>query len=426
MSLEKYIRKVSKISSTSQNQSRRDEDVDQIEMPSHSSQRQKYNVNDLKDDPAERPPILSYPPDIRESIHQGGGNTFSMKGFINCHRKDSFATHIGPPNNIHNQSKRKCEDLMREEQSIEAALQVRREKCDDIKPYVLEKAPKNNKMISHDIQKDIVTACKIETIKVIIKDLDGDYFALLVDESRDISRKEQMAFCLRYVDKREFVMEAFIGLVHVKNTSALSLKKAIVDESQMILMCHYKKKEQDIANAMILVKVSKRRLQALRDNEWDPILKKNLQELNDRFNEVKSDLLNGAACLNPIDTFSSFDLQKILVMAKLYPDDFDKFNMRVLENQLVNYIIDVRDIDKRFSNLGGLGELSRKLVETKKHLTYPLVFLLVKFALLLPVATTSVERAFFTMKYIKNDLRNRMDDEFLDGCIVPYVEKKGI
>ncbi|KAM3219281.1 hypothetical protein P3L10_023812 [Capsicum annuum] len=134
------------------------------------------------------------------------------------------------------------------------------------------------------------------------------------------------------------------------------------------------KKKQDIANAMILVK---------------------LQKLNDRFNKVTSDLLNGVACLNPIDTFSSFDIQKILAMAKLYPDDFDEFNMRILENQLVNYIIDVRDIDKRFSNLGGLGELSRELVETKKHLTYPLEFLLVKFALLLSVVTASVERVFF-------------------------------
>ncbi|XP_047264745.1 uncharacterized protein LOC107864793 [Capsicum annuum] len=149
-----------------------------------------------------------------------------------------------------------------------------------------------------------------------------------------------------------------------------------------------------------------------------------LQELNDRFNEVTSDLLNGVACLNQIDTFSSFDIQKILVMTKLYHDDFDEFNMRVLENQLVKDIIDVRDIDKRFSNLSGLRVLSRKLVETKKHLTYPLVFLLVKFALLLPVAIGSVERAFSAMKYIKNDLRNRMDDEFLDGCIVPYVEKR--
>lgn len=73
-----------------------------------------------------------------------------------------------------------------------------------------------------------------------------------------------------------------------------------------------------------------------------------LEELN-CFNEVTSDLLNGVACLNPVDSFSSFDIKKILVMAKLYPDDFDKFSIRALENQLVNYIIDVRDNDKRFS-----------------------------------------------------------------------------
>ncbi|XP_060182119.1 uncharacterized protein LOC132611759 [Lycium barbarum] len=204
-------------------------------------------------------------------------------------------------------------------------------------------------------------------------------------------------------------------------------------------------KEQDIANAMILVKVCKRRLQALRDNEWDPLLENHsgwdslkekveffcikhkislpnyddpyansgrsrrkvvdyttlhhyrvelfykiidwqLQELNERFNEVTSDLLNGVACLNPIESFSSFDIKKIVRMAELYPDDFDGFSMRALENQLANYIIDVRDIDK--------------------------------------VATATVERAFSAMKFIKNDLRNRMDDELLDGCIVPYVEKK--
>ncbi|XP_049369926.1 uncharacterized protein LOC125834815 [Solanum verrucosum] len=524
-------------------------------------------------------------------------------------------------------------------------------------------------MTSHDIEKDIVTTCKIETVKAIIEDINSDYFVVLVDESRDVSRKEQMAICLRYVDKMRFMMEAFIGLVHIKDTSALSLKKVIIDvlahhsltlsnvrgqcydgasnmqgelgglktlirqESrsahsvhcfahqlqltfvavskkcvqvgELVLLIsnilnvlgasfkrvdnfresqkkhlqmaldmgeletgrglnqelglvkagdtrwgsHYKsfgkfissfdsivdvldtlvenastleerasasgflrscqtfetifllhlmtdvlgitndlnvslqKKEQDIANAMILVKVAKRRLQALRDNEWDPLFKKNigwdslkekveafcikhgislpnfddpyansgrsrrkvvicttlhhyhvdvfykiidwqLQKLNDRFNEVTSDLLNGVSCLNPIDSFSSFDIKKIMRMAELYPDDFDGSNMRALENQLVNYIIDVRDIDERFSNLGGLGELSRKLVETKKHLTYSLVFLLVKFALLLPVATAIVERAFLAMKIIKNDLRNRMEDEFLYGCIVPYVEKK--
>ncbi|XP_047257523.1 zinc finger MYM-type protein 1-like [Capsicum annuum] len=420
-----------------------------------------------------------------KNIHQGGGNTFLTKGFRNWHRKDSFATHIGPPNSIHNQSKRKCEDLIREEQSIEAAFYKLDEKSkneyrvrlnasigmvrfllnqglalcghdesesslnkgnfiealswladryDDIKPYVLEKTPKNNKMISHDIQKDIVTACKIETIKAIINDLDGDFFTLLVDESRDVSRKEQMAICLRYVDKRGFVIEAFIELVHVKDTSALSLKKTIVDvlAHHSLTLAYVRGKcydgESNIQDSLVEnASTSEEKASAsgfLRScqtfetvfllhlmtdvlgitNDLNVSLQKKeqniantiilLQELNDRFNKVTSDLLNGVAFLNPIDTFSSFDIQKILVMAKL------------------------------FFNLGGLGELSRKLVETKKHLTYPLVFLLVKFALLLPVATASVERAFSAMKYIKNDLRNRMDDEFLDGCIVPYVEKR--
>jgi len=104
-----------------------------------------------------------------------------------------------------------------------------RDRCENIKPFVLENAPRNNKLTSPDIQKELVIACKIETLKSIMEDLNGDYFALLVDESFDVSRKEQMAIVLRYVDKKGFVVEAFIGLVHVKDTSALSLKKTIVN-----------------------------------------------------------------------------------------------------------------------------------------------------------------------------------------------------
>lgn len=48
-----------------------------------------------------------------------------------------------------------------------------------------------------------------------------------------------------------------------------------------------------------------------------------IQELNNRFNEVTTDLLLEIACLNPIESFSSFDIEKILRLAELYPDDFD-------------------------------------------------------------------------------------------------------
>ncbi|XP_070045565.1 uncharacterized protein [Nicotiana tomentosiformis] len=148
------------------------------------------------------------------------------------------------------------------------------------------------------------------------------------------------------------------------------------------------------------------------------------QELNSRFDEVTIDLLFGVACLNPADSFSNFDIKKILRLAELYPDDFNKYSMVDLQFQLQNYIVDVRDHDKRFSDLRGLSNLSTKLVETKKHGTYPLIFQLVKFALLLPVATAKVERAFSTMKLIKTDLQSRMNDEFLSSCLGPYIEKE--
>ncbi|XP_049344995.1 uncharacterized protein LOC125809387 [Solanum verrucosum] len=136
-----------------------------------------------------------------------------------------------------------------------------------------------------------------------------------------------------------------------------------------------------------------------------------LQELNDCFSDVTPEFLYGVACLNPIDSFSSFDIQKIMRMTELYPEDFDELNMFALENQLANYIIDVRDINKRFSNLHGLCDLSKRLIQTKKHSCYPHVFRLVKFALLLPVATTSVKKAFSGMNFIKNELQSQMNDE---------------
>ena len=56
-------------------------------------------------------------------------------------------------------------------------------------------------------------------------------------------------------------------------------------------------------------------------------------------------------------------------------------------------------------------------------MTYPLVYLLVKLALTFPVATATVERSFSAMKYIKNELRNRMEDQWMNDCLVVYIER---
>jgi hypothetical protein len=39
------------------------------------------------------------------------------------------------------------------------------------------------------------------------------------------------------------------------------------------------------------------------------------------------------------------------------------------------------------------------------------------------VATTSVERAFSSMNFVKNRLRNRMNDGLLDDCLVTFIER---
>ena len=52
-------------------------------------------------------------------------------------------------------------------------------------------------------------------------------FSILVDESCDISIKEQMSLILRYVNKKRIIIEQFLGVVHVSSTIALLLKYAI-------------------------------------------------------------------------------------------------------------------------------------------------------------------------------------------------------
>ncbi|XP_075077354.1 uncharacterized protein LOC142164081 [Nicotiana tabacum] len=558
-----------------------------------------------------------------EDIHQGGGDIFSSLGFkswqssqTKLEYKIRLKASIEVVRLLLNQGlafRGHCED----ELSLNKGnfLEIHSwyaEKCDKIRDLVLKKAPKNDQLTSHKIQKDIIIECKIETVKAIMDDLNGDFFVLLVDESCDVSRKEQLAIVLRYVNRCGSVVEHFIGIVHVRNTSALYLKEAIVnylaqhslslsymrgqyydgasnmqgdlrflktliqqesksaysvhcfahqlqltlvavskkyfEVGELVLLVsnilnivggsfkrmddlresqaekvqealdmgeletsrglnqelglaraantrwgsHYKsfknfismfgsiidvldtivvdartleerdkakgylstcqtfevdfmlhlmrdvlgitnelntslqKNEQDIANVILFIEVAKKRLQKLREEECDSLIDKiidwQVQELNARFNEATTNLLVGVACLNPVDSFSSFDINKILMMTELYPDDFDENIMLTLKNQLETYIVDIRDVDERFSNLQGL--LSETLVKTKKYLNYPFVFRLVKFALLLPVVTATVERTFSAMKLIKNELRNRMDDEFMSGYLVPYVERK--
>ena len=81
----------------------------------------------------------------------------------------------------------------------------------------------------------------------------------------------------------------------------------------------------------------------------------------------------------------------------------------LLNNQLEIYIHDMWSIEE-FSAFRRIGQLVEKMVEMKKNVLYPLVYSLVTLALILLVATTTIERVFSTMNIIKNRLRNQIGD----------------
>ncbi|XP_024634822.2 zinc finger MYM-type protein 1-like [Medicago truncatula] len=492
-----------------------------------------------------------------------------------------------------------------------------------VKRVVLENAPENDKMTCPSIQKEFVSAISLETTKAIIEDLGDELFDILVDESRDVSNKEQMAIVLRYVNKYGCIVERFLGIVHVTTTTSMSLKMAIdelfckhslttsrirgqgydgasnmqgqfsglktlilrenlcafyvhcfahqlqlaliaiardhlqvnslfsvistltnvaggsckrtdmlrerqricvkealengeivsgrglnqepnmkrsVDtrwsshfatlvnlilmyssitdvlemlrddvsikdgrgeaKSLLILMNTFdfaltlhlmkkilgfsnelsqalQRKDQDIVNAMNLVSIIKERLQALRDDGWEPLLEEGiiyrielfytvvdmqLGELNNRFNETNSRLLICMECLCPNNSFSKFDKAKLIEFAKFYPIEFSLTSLKLIDSQLETYIFEMRR-SVEFASLKGISDLSKKMVALKKHIDYLLVYGLLKLAMILPVATSTVERAFSAMKIVKSRLRNRMGDDWMNDCLVTYIER---
>ena len=209
---------------------------------------------------------------------QASNDCFVSDGFQNWKKKERFDIHVGGLNNAHNKAWKCCQYLLNQKQHIQFAFakqsdqarkdyRVRitttldcirfllcqglafrgRDETDNshnqgnflellrflanhnksINNVVLDNAPGNSKVIAHDIHKDVVCAAVIETINTIIEDLGDGLFSILLDESRDVSIKEQAAIALRYMDIKWRVVEHFFGIVYVSDTTVLSLKVAI-------------------------------------------------------------------------------------------------------------------------------------------------------------------------------------------------------
>ena len=98
---------------------------------------------------------------------------------------------------------------------------------DKVAQIVLENAPKSGKYNSPTIQKEILHVIASKVRSKIHEDIGDSKFCIIVDESRDDSKREQLALVLRFVDNDGFIQECFFDLSHVKDTATLTLKNEI-------------------------------------------------------------------------------------------------------------------------------------------------------------------------------------------------------
>ncbi|CAN6560158.1 unnamed protein product [Malus baccata var. baccata] len=645
---------------------------------------------------------------FKTNFAQVGSEAFTGDGFKTWKKgRERFKIHVGPVGSVHNKAREAATNLMNQTTHIETAVskhfdQARKAyrtcliasiKCtkfllrqglpfrghdesatssnrgnylellqfladnnDKVREVVMENAPGNLKLLAPSIQKEIVNSCALETLNAIMDGLKDRLFSILVDEARDVSVKEQMAMVLRYVDDNGHVIERFVGIQHVTDTTSSSLKDAIdtlfsrnglsisklrgqgydgasnmrgelnglktkilreqpcayyvhcfAHQLQLALVAvaknnidiasffatansvvnhvgasckrrdslrgqlqeelviafendclitgrglnqetslkragdtrwnsHYgtlisiismfssvvhvlqmviddnpnesaaeanmlmrviltfefvfhlflmkvilgltndlsqalQRKDQEIVNAMALVKSCKEKLYWMRNNGFDAlvdevssfcekhhidvpnmeeafilpgrsrryapiktnhhhyrvelfiyVIDEQITELEDRFNEVNTELLIYMTCLSPKDSFVAFDKPKLLRLAQFYPQDFSDEDRLALEDQLeiyIHYVCSSSD----FSQLEGIGDLAKKMVETRMHQVFNYVYLLITLSLVLPVATASVERAFSVMNIVKGPLRNKMGDQWLSDSLLVYIER---
>jgi hypothetical protein len=277
-----------------------------------------------------------------------------------------------------------------------------------------------------------------------------------VEKEGKSDKKSQARGLIAYFETFDFVfyLHMMLHILGSANTLSQSLQR----------------KDQDILNAMSCVRGTRNELQNLRENGWNSLMEKvhlfcdehhierenmhdeyvnrhaprkksnktnlqhyqievlnyvidwQLQEFDDRFSEVNSALLGHMAAFNPKNSFLAFDRETLVRLAEFYPDDFDSNKLDDLSLELVIYIDNVR-ADRRFDNLDGIVDLAKLMVQTNKHITFSLVYQLLKLVLILPVATASVERCFSAMNVVKKKLRNKMGDQFMSDCLICYVEK---
>lgn len=86
------------------------------------------------------------------------------------------------------------------------------------------------KWTSHDIVNEMLTLMSMSVKRKLLCDIRKEpFYAIMADETTDVSRKEQMSVNFRYVDDNLKIFELFLGYYEVPATNSEMLLKILLD-----------------------------------------------------------------------------------------------------------------------------------------------------------------------------------------------------
>ena len=96
-----------------------------------------------------------------------------------------------------------------EKSNFKQLLYLRAEDDPDLYKWIEKKYDKH---ISHHGQKEILEIMALKLLRGIASDIrEADFFSIMADESSDVTNKEQLTLCIRWVDENLAIHEDYIG-----------------------------------------------------------------------------------------------------------------------------------------------------------------------------------------------------------------------
>lgn len=114
-----------------------------------------------------------------------------------------------------------------EDSNLIQLLNVRAQEIPELKSWL---AQKKSKWLSHDILNEMTEIMAHDILRTLIKEVQSaDFFSVILDETADITVKEQVSICLRFVTEDLQPEEFFVGFYQTAHTTAETLFRLLKD-----------------------------------------------------------------------------------------------------------------------------------------------------------------------------------------------------